>query len=48
MSHLGNISFRTGRAIRFDAQTETCVNDPEANKLLGRSYRAPFVVPKTV
>ena len=48
MSHLGNISFRTGRAIRFDAQTETCVGDAEANKLLGRSYRAPFVVPKTV
>jgi predicted dehydrogenase len=48
MCHLGNISFRTGRAIRFDAKTETCVGDAEANRLLGRTYRAPFVVPKTV
>ena len=24
----------------------TCVGDPEANKMLTRAYRAPFVVPK--
>ena len=48
LCHLGNISYKTGRAIRFDAQTETCVGDAEANRLLGRTYRAPFVVPKTV
>jgi predicted dehydrogenase len=48
LCHLGNIAFRTGRAIRFDAKTETCVDDPEANRLLGRSYRKPFVVPAEV
>jgi predicted dehydrogenase len=48
MCHLGNISFLTGRAIRFDSKTETCIDDPEANRLLGRSYRKPFVVPATV
>jgi len=48
MCHLGNIAFRTGRAIRFDAPTETCLADPEANDLLGRSYRKPFVVPAKV
>jgi predicted dehydrogenase len=48
MCHLGNIAFRTGRAIRFDARSETCIGDEEANRLLGRSYRAPFVVPATV
>jgi predicted dehydrogenase len=48
LCHLGNIAFRTGRAIRFDAQTETCLDDPEANRLLGRSYRKPFVVPSKV
>jgi predicted dehydrogenase len=48
MCHLGNIAFRTGRAIRFDAQTETCIDDPQANRLLGRSYRKPFVVPAKV
>jgi predicted dehydrogenase len=46
--HLGNIAYRTGRAIRFDAQTETCVDDPEANRFLSRTYRAPFVVPAQV
>jgi predicted dehydrogenase len=48
LCHLGNIAFRTGRAIRFDAKTETCIDDPEANRLLGRTYRKPFVVPESV
>jgi hypothetical protein len=48
LCHLGNIAFRTGHAIRFDDKTETCVGDPEANRLLGRTYRKPFVVPDAV
>jgi len=48
LCHLGNIAYRTGRALRFDARTETCLGDPEANRLLGRSYRAPFVLPERV
>jgi predicted dehydrogenase len=48
MCHLGNIAYRTGRALRFDAQTETCLDDSEANRLLGRTYREPFVVPEKV
>ncbi|HZV06392.1 MAG TPA: Gfo/Idh/MocA family oxidoreductase [Gemmataceae bacterium] len=48
LCHLGNIAFRTGRAIRFDEKTETCINDPEANRLLGRTYRKPFEVPERV
>jgi predicted dehydrogenase len=48
MCHLGNIAYRTGRALRFDAQSETCPDDAEANGMLGRSYRAPFVVPTHV
>jgi predicted dehydrogenase len=46
--HLANISYRLGRSINFDAKTMTCGNDAEANKLLTRVYRAPFVVPKSV
>jgi predicted dehydrogenase len=46
--HLGNVAYCTGRVIHFDAKTETCINDPEANRLLGRSYREPFVVPEKV
>jgi predicted dehydrogenase len=48
LCHLGNIAFRTSRAIRFDAQTETSIDDPEANRLLSRTYRRPFVVPSSV
>jgi predicted dehydrogenase len=48
LCHLGNIAFRTGHALRFDPKTETCVNDAEANRLLGRKYRKPFVVPESV
>jgi predicted dehydrogenase len=44
LCHLGNIAFRVGRALRFDDQTETIIDDPEANRLLGRPYRAPYVV----
>jgi predicted dehydrogenase len=48
LCHLGNIATRVGRRLRFDAKTETFIDDPEANRLLGREYRAPFVVPETV
>jgi predicted dehydrogenase len=48
LCHLGNIAYRTGRAIHFDAPSETCPGDAEANGLLRRSYRAPFVVPDQV
>ena len=46
--HLANISYRLGRTLHWDAKTMTVVNDPEANKMLTREYRAPFVVPKNV
>ncbi len=48
LCHLGNIALRTGRAIRFDEKTETCRDDKEANSLLGRTYRNPFVAPDSV
>jgi predicted dehydrogenase len=48
LCHLGNVAYRTGRAVRFDVRSETCLDDAEANRLLGRSYRAPFVVPAHV
>jgi predicted dehydrogenase len=46
--HLANISYRLGRTLTWDAKTLTVVNDPEANKMLTRDYRAPYVVPKHV
>jgi hypothetical protein len=44
--HLANISYRLGRTIHWDAKTLRCVGDEEANKMLTRDYRAPYVVPK--
>ncbi|HEY7152754.1 MAG TPA: Gfo/Idh/MocA family oxidoreductase [Gemmataceae bacterium] len=48
LCHLGNIAYRVGRRLTFDASTETLHGDAAANQLLGRTYRAPFVVPEQV
>jgi len=45
LCHLANISYRTGRSLRFDSAKETFVNDADANKLLTREYRTPFTLP---
>ncbi len=48
LCHLGLISARLGRSFNFDPATEKVVGDDEANALLTRAYRAPYVVPETV
>lgn len=48
LCHLGNISYRLGRTLEFDPKTERFVNDEQANAMLTRDYRSPFVVPETV
>ena len=48
LPHLANISYRIGRQIIFDGKKEKCVNDSQANKLLTRKYRKPYVVPNRV
>ncbi len=40
--------YTVGRHLRFDPPTERFVGDDEANQLLTRAYREPFVVPQTV
>jgi predicted dehydrogenase len=42
LPHLANVSYRVGRALVFDGKAERCVNDPEADKLLTRTYRKGF------
>ena len=42
MCHLGNISTRLGRSLKWDAAKEQVVGDAEANKMLSRPYRAPW------
>ena len=46
--HLGNISYRLGRTVEFDPDTLRFINDPEADSMLSREYREPFVVPDKV
>jgi predicted dehydrogenase len=48
LAHLGNISYRLGRQLRFNPNTEKFVGDEQANAMLTRSYRAPYVVPEKV
>jgi len=42
---LGNLSYRLGRAVRFDPATERVVGDPEAAALARPQYRAPWRFP---
>jgi predicted dehydrogenase len=48
LCHLANISYRTGRKLRFDPGTETFPGDTEASRMVTREYREPFVVPAVV
>ena len=41
-------TYQLGRTLTLDPQTERFTNDDEANALLTRPYRTPFVVPETV
>ncbi|MDR1861370.1 MAG: Gfo/Idh/MocA family oxidoreductase [Bacteroidales bacterium] len=45
-SHLGNIAYRLGRKIVWDADTHTFVNDPAANEFINARYRLPWTLPK--
>ena len=46
--HLGNISYRLGREMKFDPAKGKFVNDAEGDQLLTRKYRAPYIVPDQV
>ena len=40
--HLANISLRLGRRVRWDAEREEIIGDPEASAMLARPYRKPW------
>ena len=50
LAHLGNISFRLGRQLTFDPVAERFYGDGEneANAMLSREYRDPYVLPEQV
>jgi predicted dehydrogenase len=48
LAHLGNISYRLGRQLKFDPDSERFLNDDDANAMLTRKYREPYKVPMNV
>jgi hypothetical protein len=45
-AHLGNIAYKTGRKLYWDADNNTFINDAAANEMIQPHYREPWVVPK--
>lgn len=48
LCHLANISYRLKRKLDFDPAAARFVRDEEANRMLTRPYRAPYIVPEKV
>ncbi|MGH9674256.1 MAG: Gfo/Idh/MocA family protein [Bryobacteraceae bacterium] len=48
LCHMANISYRTGRKLSYDSGAGAFAGDREANALITRRYREPFVVPEKV
>ena len=49
LGHIGNISYRLGkRQLRFDGASERFTKDNEANLMLKRTYREPWVIHEEV
>lgn len=42
---LANLSMKTGRTLTWDAEKQRIVGDEEANRLLARPYRTPWIHP---
>lgn len=45
VAHLGNVAFRTGDRVAWNAETETIENNDKANQLLRVKYRKPWTMP---
>lgn len=45
---MANISYRLGRCLSFDGNKEKFVDDDQANQMITRDYRKPYVVPSVV
>ena len=43
--HLGNIATRLKRSLQFNPETETFIDDAEADKYLTKAYRSPYDLP---
>jgi predicted dehydrogenase len=48
LCHFANVAYRVGRKLTWDDKTRKFVGDVEANKMISRDYRKPYVVPEKV
>ena len=48
LAHLGNISYRLGRQLTFDPVAERFTGDEDANNMLTRQYRSPYLLPDKI
>jgi hypothetical protein len=48
LCHMANISYRTASKLQWDPKAMRFAANPEANKLISRDYRKPYVVPEKV
>jgi predicted dehydrogenase len=50
LAHLGNISYRLGLQLQFDPVAERFIGpgEEEANTMLSREYRAPYLLPEVI
>lgn len=48
LPHLGNIAYKVGETLEFNGEFEKFIDNQEANMLLTRKYRHPYVVPSVV
>ena len=45
---LANIAMRVGTTLRYDDEFEKFIGNEEANMMLSRNYRDPYIVPEKV
>jgi hypothetical protein len=43
---LANVALQLGRTLKWDAQKQQVIGDDEANRLLSRKYRHPWIHPE--
>jgi hypothetical protein len=50
LAHLGNISYRLGKQLGFDPVAERFIGSDidDANEMLSRDYRAPYILPEVI
>ena len=48
LPHLGNVAYRVGETLEFNGEYEKFIDHDEANMLVSRNYRHPFVIPQQV